>query len=132
MNEPTIRGATHPDQIKAWIQSWNSEALLMEGFDDALVGAVSRVDFGMVAVYDRDLCVAVLEAQGMTEEEAVEFFEYNCEAAYVGPGTPVIGCFNYEDISLDEARTFLAEAKERRQAEAALRAEEEAAAAEEE
>ena len=63
---------------------------------------------------------------------AVEFFEYNCEAAYVGPGTPVIGCFNYEDISLDEARTFLAEAKERRQAEAALRAEEEAAAAEEE
>jgi hypothetical protein len=110
MNEQTIRGATHPDQIKAWIQSWNPKALLMDGFDDALVGAVSRTDFGMVAVYDRDLCIAVLEAQGMTQEEALEHFDYNCEGAYVGPGTPVVGCFNFEDISLEEAQTFLSEA----------------------
>lgn len=121
---------THPDQIRAWIQSWNPAALLMEGFNDALVGAVSRPDFGMVAVYDRNLCIDVLVEQGMTKDDAVEFFEYNCEQAYAGPGTPVIGCFNFDDISLDDARSFLADAKKRREAEIALR-QEEAAAAEE-
>jgi|TARA_A100000172_G_scaffold27244_1_gene16005 hypothetical protein len=105
---------THPDQVKAWIQSWNPEALLMDGFDAALVGAASRPDFGMVAVYDRDLCIDVLVDQGMPKDDAVEYFEYNCEQAYMGPGTPIVGCFNFDDISLSDARSFLSEAAEQR------------------
>ena len=104
---------THPSQVKAWIQSWNPDALLMDGFDDALVGAVSRPDFGMVAVYDRNLCIDVLTRAGMEVDVAVEYFEYNCEQAYMGPGTPVIGCFDSSDISLEDAESFLAEAREK-------------------
>jgi hypothetical protein len=30
-----------------------------------------------------------MERDGMTEEEAIEFFEFNVVGAYVGGGTPV-------------------------------------------
>ena len=111
-----MKNDTHPAQVKAWIQSWNPEALLMDGFDEALVGAVSRTDFGMVAVYDRNLCIDVLVKQGMDTDAAVEFFEYNCESAYMGRGTPVVGCFDFSDIDIEEAKAFLSEAAEKRSA----------------
>lgn len=103
----------HPDQIKAWIQSWNPQALLMDGFDEALIGSVQRADFSVVAVYDRAKCIRVLmNRESMTDEQADEFFSYNCEGAYMGVGTPVIGCFDFSDIDLEEAQKYLAEQKE--------------------
>jgi len=41
-------------------------------------------------VYDGLTIVADLMDQGMTEEEAVEYIEYNIIGAYVGPTTPVV------------------------------------------
>jgi len=103
----------HPDQIKAWIQSWNPKAFLMDGFDLALVGSVARADFSVVAVYDRAKCLKILmERDNLTPEAADEFFSFNCESAYMGAGTPVIGCFDFSDIDLEEAQKYLAEQKE--------------------
>lgn len=108
----------HPDQIKAWIQSWNPRALLMDGFDDALVGSVGRADFNVVAVYDRKKCIEVLmKRDGMSIEDADEYFSVNCESAYVGSGTPVIGCFDFSDIDLEEAQTYLEDARKLAEAE---------------
>jgi len=65
------------------------EALLADGFEDALVGYGRRVNYP-VAIYDYDKCLEVMvERDGMTEEEAIEFFDFNVGGAYVGENTPV-------------------------------------------
>jgi hypothetical protein len=65
----------------------NPEALQADGFDAALVGYT--VGMRTVLVYDADQCVDVLTDSGMTEEEAVEWMEYNTLGAYVGPDGPL-------------------------------------------
>lgn len=66
-----------------------ADALVMDGFEDALMGFGFRFTYA-VAVYDRAACLQVLIDQGMTPEEADEYFCFNCEGAYVGEHTPVI------------------------------------------
>jgi len=70
----------------------NPEALFADGFDDAYVGWIENrwvEDGGPVAVYSRRKCIEVLMREGMDEEEAAEFFEFNVAGAYVGPNTPL-------------------------------------------
>lgn len=66
------------------------DIMLADGFEDAIVGIGQRfTDYFMV--YDRQRCIDIMvERDGMTEEEAEEFFEFNVVGAYVGKGTP---CF---------------------------------------
>ena len=43
-----------------------------------------------LAVYDRQKCIEILmERDGMSDEEAVEYFEYNVTGAWVGEYTPI-------------------------------------------
>ena len=43
-----------------------------------------------LAVYDRQKCIEILmERDGMTDEEAVEYFDYNVTGAWVGENTPI-------------------------------------------
>lgn len=98
----------HALKIKAWLADENPEALLMDGFDAALVGAGRRIDTDIVAIYDRGLCIKVLTSQGLSDEEAEEHFSFNCEGAFVGPCTPFIGYFDFGMIDIEEARSFLA------------------------
>lgn len=63
--------------------------LLADGFERALVGIGWRFR-EPVAIYDRATCLDILQTRdGMSEEDAVEFFEFNVEGAYVGDSTPV-------------------------------------------
>ena len=42
-----------------------------------------------MAVYDVDKCIDILkETSGMTQQEALEWFEFNTLGAYVGEYTP--------------------------------------------
>lgn len=64
------------------------EALLADGFEEALLGHTQGSN--IVAVYDYDMCVHILmERDGMTCEEAVEFMDFNVTSAYVGEKTPI-------------------------------------------
>ena len=67
--------------------------LKMDGLDDAIVG-MSDVWVGNTTVerlvYDGEKIIACLMAQGMTEEEAYEFADFNITGSYMGPQTPVI------------------------------------------
>jgi hypothetical protein len=72
---------------------WNAEAyegaLLADGFEEALIGMGHRFMYA-VAVYDRQKCLDILIARdGMTYEEAEEYFSFNTEGAFVGEHTPV-------------------------------------------
>ena len=66
------------------------ELLLADGFDAALIGTGERCGQPTIAVYDREKCIEVLEKRdGMTQEEANEFFEFNVVGAWVGEQTPI-------------------------------------------
>lgn len=62
--------------------------LLADGFDDAFLG-IGMQFHNAVAVYDKEKCIDILVAGGMRHYEAVEFFMYNVQGAYVGNQTPI-------------------------------------------
>jgi hypothetical protein len=51
---------------------------------------VTRFGLEPILCYDYDKVIATMIARGMTEEQALEDFEYNIIGAWVGDGTP---CF---------------------------------------
>jgi hypothetical protein len=59
--------------------------LFADGFDKAIIGVEERA--GVVA-YDIDKIIEIL-SRDMTEDEAVEYFEFNILGAYVGEKTPI-------------------------------------------
>lgn len=64
---------------------YDDEFLQADGFDDALLGVYDEK-----LVYSRQKCIQVLmERDGMDEEEANEYFDYNVECAYMGEKTPI-------------------------------------------
>lgn len=69
--------------------SYNEEMLFADGFDDALIGIVEQFGRPPVALYSYDMCITILmERDGMEEDEAIEFFDYNVIGAYLGENTP--------------------------------------------
>ena len=68
----------------------NPEALLCDGFDDAIIGMAERINLGPVVAYDTEKMIDIMvERDGMTYEEAIEYFDYNILGAWMGEFTPV-------------------------------------------
>lgn len=67
----------------------NPEALLADGLEDAYLGYVINTHHKSVAVYDSTACVEILMRDGMTEEEAEEYLDFNTYCAYVGENGPL-------------------------------------------
>jgi len=65
-----------------------SEAMLADGFEDALIGIFRRFGQEPIAAYDYGKCIDILMEEGATYEEATEYFEFNVIGAWVGDGTP--------------------------------------------
>ena len=82
---------TVQEQVEHWVtMNVMDEVVLADGFEEAFLG-VSEV-FGRppLATYNRDKCVDILvERDGMTYEEAVEYFEINVRGSWVGESTPI-------------------------------------------
>lgn len=67
--------------------------LLADGFEAAFLGIVRRLGEEPYALYDRAACITILmDRDGMSADEAEEYFEFNVEGAYVGPATPGFLC----------------------------------------
>ncbi len=60
--------------------------LFADGFDKAIVG-VSQQFNSLSVAYDKSKCIEILK-NDMSEDEAIEYFEYNVAGAYVGEHTP--------------------------------------------
>lgn len=76
------------DEIHDRIFELNEDALLADGFGDALIGYV-EIFSKTLALYDKAKCLEILmKRDGMTEDEAVEFFDFNVTGSYVGDSTP--------------------------------------------
>ena len=64
-------------------------AMLADGFEGALVGYGYQFSYP-VAVYSKMDCMNILmERDGMTDEEAMEYFDFNVQGAWMGESTPV-------------------------------------------
>lgn len=64
-----------------------SDGLLKaDGLDDAIVGVSTKE----IVVYSTKKIIKILmERDGMSYEDAIEFFYFNIEGAYMGENTPV-------------------------------------------
>lgn len=60
------------------------EFLFADGWDDAIIG----VSNDMKIVYDSEKIIEML-SQDMSYDEAMEYFYFNIEGAYVGEKTPI-------------------------------------------
>lgn len=69
----------------------NDEALYPTGFEDAIIGYVERFGLPPLALVDRMKCIEILMSRdGMSGEDAEEFFEFNIIGSWMGEHTP---CF---------------------------------------
>jgi hypothetical protein len=67
-----------------------SGVILYDGLEDAFLGIASRFGWSAgVAVYDYHKCIEVFMRDGLTEQEAVEHFEFNVIGGWVGDQTPI-------------------------------------------
>ena len=64
----------------------DAEAVTIDGFDDAIIGFEPSL---WKVVYSRTKCVDICVKDGMNEEEAADYLEYNTFAAHVGEKTPI-------------------------------------------
>lgn len=65
------------------------DVLLADGFEAALIGMGTQFNRA-VAIYDWDQCVDILvHRDQMSEEEAVEFMDFNVTGAWAGNNTPI-------------------------------------------
>jgi hypothetical protein len=66
--------------------------LKADGFDEAVIGLEEKS--GRL-IYSTAICLEILvKDDGMTMEEAIEYFYYNIEGAYMGEQTPIF-CNDY-------------------------------------
>lgn len=75
--------------IKEQIAEIDEGILFADGFEEALIGVSTQFTRGPVALYDWDKCVSILmERDGMAEDEAIEFMDFNVTGSWVGEQTP--------------------------------------------
>ena len=89
-----------PADVMATLEELNPEAIMDEGFDDALVGILARCGTEPLALYDRERCIQILISKGLTPEDAEDYFCYNVEGCYAGPHTPFIASFNLDPVGV--------------------------------
>lgn len=77
-------------EILAELENVCPEALLADGFEDAIIGIVEGACRPAVVAYDYYKCVEILvKRDGMDEEEADEYLQFNTVGAFVGEMTPL-------------------------------------------
>jgi hypothetical protein len=74
-----------------FIQDNYPDVLIADGFDKAIMGIVERFGMNPVVLYNKNKCINIMiKRDGMTEEEAIDFYYYNIVGAHMGDYTP---CF---------------------------------------
>ncbi len=65
-------------------------AIILDGLDDAIVGVTEEFGNGRRILYSADKILSILmERDGMTWHEAVEFYDYNILGLHAGEQNPI-------------------------------------------
>ena len=79
------------DEIQTFLEDYypEDEVTVADGMEPAFVGVVKLSGGLLLAVYHQQRCVDTLVSRGMSQEEALEWFDFNVIGAYVGECTPL-------------------------------------------
>jgi hypothetical protein len=90
--------------LREEIAEINPEALLLDGFDEAIIGMAERIGLGPVVAYDVDKIIEILakdmevDIDDLTDGSSLEdvqismafdYFYYNIHGAWMGDFTPI-------------------------------------------
>lgn len=76
--------------IKEEISEINPDALIADGFDEAIIGMAERINLGPIVAYSVEKIIEILmNRDGMSYEEAQEFYDFNIVGSWMGEFTPV-------------------------------------------
>jgi hypothetical protein len=82
------------------------EALIPDGLEAAIIGRTMHQPGRNNPVYivDYKKCIDILVGQGMAEDEADEYLQFNTVGAWVGEGTPIF----MEELTEEDEEEFKA------------------------
>ena len=74
-----------------------------DGFDEAIIGSITSYGRGETVLYSTQKIIEVMmERDGMTAEDAIEFFNYNIIGSYNGNGMPAFLNDHVEPLEFDD------------------------------
>ena len=69
----------------------DEDVLLIDGFDEAIIGLTNRINTPTLAVYSWEAIVNILvERDGLSLDDAMEYVDFNILGAWVGERTPIV------------------------------------------
>jgi len=71
-----------------WLAEQVDHVILLDGYDDAIIGIATRSGVEPVVVYSRPRIIEICVIDGMTHEDAEEWVSFNVEGSHVGELTP--------------------------------------------
>ena len=93
----------HYDESGRW--DLDGKVLKVEGFDEAIIGLCRKAGHDDCLLYDEDKVINLLMGDGMSYDEAIEYYEYNIAGAFMGDGTPAF-FFKATESELDLLETL--------------------------
>ena len=80
--------ATKLDLLESILDAFIDEQLIIaEGFDEAVIG-IDENSYRII--YSKSKCINILmKEHEMSEDDAIEYFDFNVSGSYVGEKTPI-------------------------------------------
>tara|TARA_R100000315_G_scaffold1825_1_gene652 strand:+ start:1438 stop:1734 length:297 start_codon:yes stop_codon:yes gene_type:complete len=71
-------------------EHFGDDLMFATNFDNAIIGVSMGISCGAKVVYDaEEMARTLVISEGMTEQEAWEYLEFNTFNAYIGDNTPI-------------------------------------------
>jgi hypothetical protein len=71
-------------------EHFGDDLMFATNFDNAIIGVSMGISCGTKVVYDaEEMARTLVISEGMTEQEAWEYLEFNTFNAYIGDNTPI-------------------------------------------
>jgi hypothetical protein len=64
--------------------------VVFDGLDEAIIGVAQQFTNDQFVAYSMTKILDILQEQGMSHEEALEYFSFNIQGLWAGEGTPFI------------------------------------------
>jgi|LakMenE18May11ns_1017448.scaffolds.fasta_scaffold9763157_4 hypothetical protein len=80
--------------------------ILLDGMESAIIGLVQSFE-GLRVLYDTNKILTLLQNDGMTEDEATDYFSFNIIGGHFGTLNPIFTSYILEPIKTNNHWKFL-------------------------
>ena len=74
---------------REFLDTFAEGAIILNDLDDAIIGIVETMGSGPRILYSREKILEILMKDDMTEEEAIEYYDFNILNLWVNEQNPV-------------------------------------------